>query len=691
MVLDSNLENGVDFISKMPDPILELILQGLPTTKEVVRTSVLSKRWRYLWTSIPHFPSLNIDFYHPLRPPNITYEQAEPLINFASWALANETVDLDSFRLCCASYFEFSTVEKLIKAAVNRNVKSFDLKFYPKCWFADLVGNLKIVSFLGLPDYLVSCKYLESLRLSVYQHAVSLKGCKRCEVILEDVDSLKKAVIHPEDMLQQKISPALGKTVCKWFGGISHVDSLSLNLYFVQKSVVCSQFITCYASGYGSFTNTINNLRGYGEESSIYGTKENVKELWEHETEMTTCWPLRFVLFHATSRSQIIGFCQIYIITCIDAANDPEGDFPASFPNLKTLELTTTIDAFTMKVLINILRCSPNLECLSLIIQKELLTSEHWELDEVEARGVLTRYLKRVEFVELNGEEQKLGIACLLLEQGNELEEMVFSWCNELSYYEKSVETMNELLTSEHWELDEVEARGVLTRYLKRVEFVELNGEEQKLGIACLLLEQGNELEEMVFSWCNELSYYEKSVETMNLHFGFGYCTTQLHVSLHYRLIIYSINIMVSPHMWFCLEGLYEGKKLLGPNDLLVSYLYIGRLVLQAQGRTSKRIYEAHRAMTRGFNASKVTGGGRSKVTQKDIEVTGIMQVTLLVFVLCRDYIPSTWITFEGNTRDLGLILEETEQDCNWTQRRHEEYVTESGDDVRKPYDAVWN
>ncbi|GJY28277.1 F-box domain containing protein [Tanacetum coccineum] len=124
---------------------------------------------------------------------------------------------------------------------------------------------------------------------------------RRREVILEEVDSLKKAVIHPEDMLQQKISPTLGKTVCKWFGGISYVDSLSLNLYFVQ------------------------------------------------------------------------------------------------------------------------------------------------ELDEVEAKGVLTRHLKRVEFVELNGEEHKLGITRLLLKQANELEEMVFSWCNEVSYHEKSVETMNEV------------------------------------------------------------------------------------------------------------------------------------------------------------------------------------------------------------------------------------------------------
>ncbi|GJY16983.1 hypothetical protein Tco_0387405 [Tanacetum coccineum] len=40
---------------------------------------------------------------------------------------------------------------------------------------------------------------------------------------------------------------------------------------------------------------------------------------------------------------------------------------------------------------------------------------------------------------------------------------------------------------------------------------------------------------------------------------------------------------------------------------------------------------------------------------------------------------------------DLGSILEETGQDCNFTQRRLEELLTEGGDGVRIPCDAVWN
>ncbi|GJR91178.1 hypothetical protein Tco_0215189 [Tanacetum coccineum] len=48
-----------------------------------------------------------------------------------------------------------------------------------------------------------------------------------------------------------------------------------------------------------------------------------------------------------------------------------------------------------------------------------------------------------------------------------------------------------------------------------------------------------------------------------------------------------------------------------------------------------------------------------------------------------------TWTAFGGNTRDLGSILEETGQDYNYTQRRLEELLTEGGDGVRIPCEAV--
>ncbi|XP_050219189.1 FBD-associated F-box protein At4g10400-like [Mercurialis annua] len=54
---DSNVSSdGVDRISKLPDEVLSHILSYL-TTKQAVATSILSKRWEYLWTF-----TTNLDF-----------------------------------------------------------------------------------------------------------------------------------------------------------------------------------------------------------------------------------------------------------------------------------------------------------------------------------------------------------------------------------------------------------------------------------------------------------------------------------------------------------------------------------------------------------------------------------------------------------------------------------------------------
>ncbi|MCD7464982.1 GTP-binding protein [Datura stramonium] len=44
---------GGDRLSDLPESVLLYILSMLPDGKEVVRTSVLSTRWRSLWMSVP--------------------------------------------------------------------------------------------------------------------------------------------------------------------------------------------------------------------------------------------------------------------------------------------------------------------------------------------------------------------------------------------------------------------------------------------------------------------------------------------------------------------------------------------------------------------------------------------------------------------------------------------------------------
>ncbi|KAF5810972.1 putative F-box domain, leucine-rich repeat domain superfamily, F-box-like domain superfamily [Helianthus annuus] len=313
-------KNGVvDMISNLPDHILQLILSGLPTFEEAVRTSVLSTRWRYMWTSLP---SLDLDCTRRL-----TNFKKNEFKEFVYWVLVNKTLDLDSFRLCCGSYYNMSTVGRWIHAAVMRKVKLLDLSFSPR------VEDDEVIK---LPHSLVTCDTLEVLRLYLYSCPLRLPAvtgfpalrvlelnsvellngdsvqqflkncplledlslvdcslpsiddlCISClnlktlkidnrkmldesydgryvcfytydrlqiscpklvfleyaghpayELSFEHLDSLKKAVIYPDATAHQELSfQSFGGTMCRLFEGVSHVESLSLNLYFIKVDI----------------------------------------------------------------------------------------------------------------------------------------------------------------------------------------------------------------------------------------------------------------------------------------------------------------------------------------------------------------------------------------------------------------------------------------------------------------------
>ncbi|KAJ0581709.1 putative F-box domain, leucine-rich repeat domain superfamily, F-box-like domain superfamily [Helianthus annuus] len=334
----SKRKKGVDMISNLPDHVLQLILSGLPTTEEAVRTSVLSKRWRYLWASIP---SRDADCTRKLS--NFNESQFK---EFVDRLLIDRSVDLDSFRLRCENHYDMWTVWRWIRDAIIRNVKLLDLSFSPRVdddqvirlppilltcdslevlrlylftstlrlptvtgfpvlrvlqlnsvqlmdcasvqpflkncplledlslidcfsyWYEDLVSYSDEDEDVDEDVCKISCLNLKTLRvhnrnigtyterfgyggsyenyvLCVYLHVFCPKlvfleyaGHSANELLIENLDSLKKAVIYPDGRAHKEITfESYGASICQLFAGVSHVESLSLNLFFIQVDI----------------------------------------------------------------------------------------------------------------------------------------------------------------------------------------------------------------------------------------------------------------------------------------------------------------------------------------------------------------------------------------------------------------------------------------------------------------------
>ncbi|KAL4562918.1 hypothetical protein LXL04_026949 [Taraxacum kok-saghyz] len=402
----SELEDSVDRISNLPDPILHLILSHLPTTEEAIQTSILSTRWRYLWTSVH---SLHITDYRSRTNPLIEFNKNK-FEEFVCQVLEINSIDLDTVSLSFMQLYKMSTVGRWIDAIVSRKVKLLDLHFsveddiddfklphclvtceslevlkfsfggnclsFPKftgfsalrvlelegCKFLnyDLVHNylksltlLEDLSLIGCRTYdfdtfSISCPNLKNLRIdcrewfyNVYELCDRLEiscpklvfleivGFMSKEIILESLDSLEKVVIHPESFVWS------GKFVCDLFDGISHVESLSLDIGVIEEEFY------------------FENL-------------------------------------------------------------------PKSLPNLKTLGLITTIDDTNqVDVVIQILTCSPNLESFDLIIKKALFSKypdESPDFDILKKECSFER-LKIINVKGLSADEEAIGFIEFLLER----------------------------------------------------------------------------------------------------------------------------------------------------------------------------------------------------------------------------------------------------------------------------------
>ncbi|KAL3521222.1 hypothetical protein ACH5RR_019371 [Cinchona calisaya] len=122
-----------DFISSLPDDILVSILSRL-SLKEAGLTSRLSRRWRYLWTSIA---GLDFDADDKLSEiasePKLKSCERSRYINWVSRVVRNyRGLTLEAFRICFDLERDSkSAIDNWIKFAIAKSVQRLELDLPP--------------------------------------------------------------------------------------------------------------------------------------------------------------------------------------------------------------------------------------------------------------------------------------------------------------------------------------------------------------------------------------------------------------------------------------------------------------------------------------------------------------------------------------------------------------------------------
>ncbi|GKV14378.1 hypothetical protein SLEP1_g25273 [Rubroshorea leprosula] len=157
------LESSDDRISALPDEVLIHILSFLPT-QNAVTTSVLSKRWRYLYTLVSSL-DLMTDVYDDDRDLD-EVEKASRFMNFVDRALFFRDIpSIVRFRLAYYQYIDPMRIDGWLRALMWHNIQEIDLCNYFEEEFQGL----------PLPAPLFCCETLVVLKVNLQWNNRDLK------------------------------------------------------------------------------------------------------------------------------------------------------------------------------------------------------------------------------------------------------------------------------------------------------------------------------------------------------------------------------------------------------------------------------------------------------------------------------------------------------------------------------------
>ncbi|KAM1758867.1 hypothetical protein TB2_007764 [Malus domestica] len=521
--MESNSKHeGVDRISKLPDALLCHILSFVPTIY-AVWTTVLSKRWKKLWISVPNLNFDEEDFPETYR------VDKNRIMNFINRTLSfHGSSDIQKFLLCCRreqdfSAKDFSHIGRWIRTAVRRNVVELDLHL-------TLDSNTPTREF-KIPQSLLRSKTL--VVLTVYSNCITYAPTKGCfpslkvlsmSVVWPDTDSFTSLgnflsccpileelsidlSLRFRDVLNFYISAPLLMTLRI---SLDHPSSRHWTKYLINAPMLENLYLSD------------NVLSSYFLESSVSLVRAEIdfKDRFSYDnasySDEDEFWglPDKRLGFSNRATPSLEKFSDVKYLSLSGVPSLLKvHDLPA-FNNVRQLELTL-YDGDYCELLIELLKRSPKMEYLALGDQyfscRELF-SEHsqdrWNPPEL-VPDCLLSHLKTISLRGFQGSQDEMEVAKYLLKNGEVLKKLtIYPWMHipRDQWYEQEKLIVREtngitrkMSVNGIWEIRQTLPFCLLS-HLKTIFIKGFKGQRDEMEVAKYLLKNNVVLDKMATS-----------------------------------------------------------------------------------------------------------------------------------------------------------------------------------------------
>ncbi|KAF5729026.1 F-box/LRR-repeat protein [Tripterygium wilfordii] len=424
-----DVDDSAKSLSKFPDVVLQHILSFLPT-KDAIRTSVLSKRWEYLWTSIP-----NLEF-------NDHKANRATFMDFVDRGIALRKTDIKDFSLTCDVLGDESRIRRWVSAAVRYDVQTF-------C--TDLS---KCKESFELPQCLFNCASLRELHLSV---SCTLKLPPSVCFSTLKILSLH-SITFPDDHFTQKLFSGCPMLEDLWLHECNWVNVKIVSIYAPRllKLSISEMEIDNHTWNESNgcqimiFGNCLKYFYYIGELFNEY--------CFYNESSLDDVW---IQMYYTDQRSRVVAYRLFKLLSGLrdfkelaiskDAVEvlNHAAELLAHMPlfnNLSILFLDWGQVNLGSKALLKILQNSPHLNSLVLVEGISFPSDSERILEPLPS--CFLSHLKKIEVYEFEGTEKAyMDVAAILLKRTAALEKLVLS-CPKSSTWtlEEKENVRNELL-----------------------------------------------------------------------------------------------------------------------------------------------------------------------------------------------------------------------------------------------------